>query len=112
MLKHEVHAGMSNINLDGMTKRELEKLRKDVDAAIVAFDERKREAALAAAKSAAEAHGFSLTQLIGGKKVKSSSPAKYRHPEDPTLTWSGRGRQPTWFKAAVDGGMSKDELSI
>ncbi len=30
------------------------------------------------------------------KRVKSSLPAKYRNPNDPTQTWTGRGKAPAW----------------
>lgn len=30
------------------------------------------------------------------KRVKSSLPAKFRNPNDPTQTWTGRGKAPAW----------------
>lgn len=30
------------------------------------------------------------------KRVKSSRPAKYRNPNDPTQTWTGLGKAPAW----------------
>ena len=30
------------------------------------------------------------------KYLKSSLPAKYRNPNDPTQTWTGRGKAPAW----------------
>jgi DNA-binding protein H-NS len=43
--------------------------------------------------------GYSLAELVGTETKASRAPAaaKYRHPENPTLTWSGRGRKPQWF---------------
>ena len=35
-----------------------------------------------------------------GKKRGKVAP-KYRNPADPSQAWSGRGRQPRWFKAAL-----------
>ncbi|MDZ7709485.1 MAG: H-NS histone family protein [Roseovarius sp.] len=37
---------------------------------------------------------------------------KYRHPENPTLTWTGMGRKPGWFIEALDAGMSKEDLKV
>lgn len=34
---------------------------------------------------------------------------KYRHPEDETLTWSGRGRWPFWLRELVDSGVGVDK---
>jgi len=37
-----------------------------------------------------------------GKKGSTGTVApKYRDPSDPSVTWSGRGRQPVWFAAAL-----------
>ncbi|UJF24570.1 H-NS histone family protein [Suttonella sp. R2A3] len=42
---------------------------------------------------------------------KPAKPAKYRHPNNPTITWSGYGRKPDWFKAHLkDGGKAKELL--
>jgi DNA-binding protein H-NS len=37
---------------------------------------------------------------------------KYCHPEDPRLTWSGRGRKPHWFTEAIAAGHDPDDLLI
>jgi DNA-binding protein H-NS len=37
---------------------------------------------------------------------------KYRNPENPAETWSGRGKQPRWIVAALDGGRLIDDLLI
>ena len=47
--------------------------------------------------------GFDLSDLLGrGKGSKRGKvPAKYRNPENPDETWSGRGRQPRWLVAKL-----------
>ena len=40
-------------------------------------------------------------QVAKGRKGKASVPAKYRNPEDPTQTWSGRGKRPLWLVALL-----------
>jgi len=52
---------------------------------------------------------------MGGKKTrKSPGPvgAKYRHPEKPEITWSGRGRQPAWLKDVINAGQSAETMVI
>ena len=68
----------------------------------------------AAAEAAAREKGYSLAQLTGNssKKARGSSPPKYRHPETPELTWSGRGRQPAWYKKLVEAGTRESALLI
>jgi DNA-binding protein H-NS len=38
--------------------------------------------------------------------------AKYRNPESPSETWSGRGKQPRWLVAALKAGHLPDEFRI
>jgi DNA-binding protein H-NS len=38
--------------------------------------------------------------------------AKYRNPESPSETWSGRGKQPRWLVAALKAGHQPDEFRI
>ena len=105
---------MLDINLNDMSPDELKKLRKDVDKAIENYDVRRKQDARAAAEAKAREMGFSLSELVDGssKKGRTPNPAKYRHPENPSLTWSGRGRQPDWIKEALENGRSKDEFLI
>lgn len=102
---------MTNVDLSAMSLEELKKHRKDVDAAIKSYEDRKKKAALAELEAKAAEMGFSLSDLTGGK-VKKSNPPKYRHPENPELTWSGRGRQPDWFKELTGKGTNADDLLI
>ena len=37
---------------------------------------------------------------------------KYRNPLAPSETWSGRGKQPRWFVAALETGQRPDDLKI
>jgi len=37
---------------------------------------------------------------------------KYRNPNEPTETWSGRGKQPRWLTAALKTGHTIDEFVI
>ena len=105
---------MATPDLTGMSLDELKDLQKAVTKAIDGFEERQRKEALAAAEAAARAHGYSLAELIGQApaKARAALPPKYRHPENPELTWSGRGRQPDWIKDALENGQSKDDFLI
>ena len=37
---------------------------------------------------------------------------KFRNPQPPHETWSGRGRQPRWVTEMIDAGKSLDDLRI
>lgn len=55
---------------------------------------------------------FGIDETSDGQKKRAKVPPKYKHPENPSLTWSGRGRHPTWFKEYVEAGGSSDDLLI
>ncbi len=59
--------------------------------------------------------GVPLKDLIaaGGRGAKTGSVAvRYRHPDDASQQWTGRGRQPKWVKEWVEGGKSLDKLRV
>lgn len=104
---------MTELDLESMTLNELKALQKDVAKAITSFEARHKKEALAAAKAAAKEYGYDLDELTGAKTAsKAKAPAKYRHPENPELTWSGRGRKPAWFKEAEESGVAEADLLI
>jgi DNA-binding protein H-NS len=53
-------------------------------------------------------HGFELRDLFGRSR-KGEVAVKYRDPQNPENTWTGRGRMPRWMIAATKGGKAKKE---
>ncbi|MCF7699384.1 H-NS histone family protein [Loktanella sp. M215] len=106
--------------LKTMSRKELEKLRKDVEAALEKVESREMKLAHDAAAKAAADYGFSLDEINnmpaavkrGGKSAKTISAPKYRNPEDATQTWTGKGRQPEWYKTAMANGTDPQTLEI
>lgn len=102
-------------NIDSMSLAELQAYQKEVEAAIKGYEKKRRTDALAAVRAVAKEHGFSLEELMGAKsagKAAAKGVAKYANPADPSQTWSGRGRQPAWIKAALAAGKSLDTMAI
>ncbi|MFO8127558.1 H-NS family nucleoid-associated regulatory protein [Yoonia sp.] len=109
-------------DLKSMNRKELEKLKSDIEKALAKLAVQEKKAALAAAEKAVAAHGFSLAEITGEAPVrkkrqatsgaKTVSAPKYRNPADPDQTWTGKGRQPEWFKAAIKAGTSPDAMEI
>lgn len=109
-------------DLKSMTRKELEKLKSNIDKALVKLAQQDKKAALAAAEKAAAAHGFSLAEITGDaptrktRKAKSGpkkiSVPKYQNPADSNQTWTGKGRQPDWFKSAIASGTTPDAMEI
>lgn len=104
----------AKLNLEKMTLEELKSLKKDVDKAIDAVQRRQRTEALKEMQAVAKKHGLSVDEIIGSKPktAKSKAPAKYRNPENPDQVWSGRGRQPAWYKAAIEAGKKPESMEI
>lgn len=67
-----------------------------------------------AAKAATKRQGSMPSELGGrrGEHSGASPSAKYRHPENPDLAWSGRGRRPAWIREAVEAGRSMSDFEI
>lgn len=102
------------IDLSKMSLDQLKAHRKDVDKAISGFQSRQRAEAMKELQAVAKKHGMPLDDIVGGKgkKTKAKAPAKYRNPGDANQTWSGRGRQPEWYKAAMKNGKKPADMEI
>lgn len=114
---------MMAIDLKSLSRKELEKLSRDIDKALDRLKKQDKKKAKEAVAKAAAAHGFSLSELVGGSaapkperkaktKTATKSPMKYANPADSSQKWTGKGRQPNWYKAAVEAGKSPESMAI
>ncbi len=104
---------MADFNLEAMSLKELRQLQKDLAKAISTYEDRQKAEARTKLEAIAKEMGYSLADLIGVEMKTTRAPAvaKYRHPENAALTWSGRGRKPQWFVEALAAGKSADDLA-
>lgn len=101
------------IDVNSMSKKELVKLKGEVEKALSSIEKRKKADAKKAIEEAAKKHGFSLNEILGKQKsTRSKGVAKYKNPDDPSQTWSGRGRQPLWIKNALGKGKKLSDFAI
>ena len=105
---------MSDHDLEALSLNELKQLQKEVTKAISTFEDRQKAEARAKVEVVAKEMGFNLVELMGSNVKPSRAPAapKYRHPENPAVTWSGRGRRPQWFVEALEAGKTVEDLSV
>lgn len=103
---------------------ELEKQAAALQDQIEQARKSERAEAVAKIKAMMDDYGVTLAELGGGKSggraakpVKTSAtagkkvPPKYR--DDSTgNTWSGRGLQPNWLKAAIAGGRRLEDFAV
>lgn len=102
-------------DLESLSLNELKKLARDVQKAIDTYQERERLAALTELEALAHEKGFTLSELAplaAKRKAKSGLPPKYFNPENPSQTWSGRGRRPKWLEAALESGKSLEDFKL
>lgn len=90
------------MNLEKMSYRDLTKLQSDVAAAIHKAEAAAKADACVKIAEIAKAHGLSLRDFERPRRTsaprKTGAPARFRNPDNPAQTWSGRGRPPKWFK--------------
>jgi DNA-binding protein H-NS len=105
----------ANSELEVLGLEELEALAKEIEKAIKRREAENLVKAREAAEAAARQHGFSLGELVGSRSSRRSTPssvARFRNPDNAAQTWSGRGRQPQWFKNALSSGRSLEDLAV
>lgn len=57
--------------------------------------------------------GYTLEELFSpSRKTRRPAAPKYRNPDDESQVWSGRGKHPKWFLAALKSGKKENDLRI
>jgi DNA-binding protein H-NS len=51
-------------------------------------------------------------QSVGRGDRRSEISPKYRNPDNPSETWTGRGREPKWMQHQIAEGKSRDDFLI
>ncbi len=98
-----------------LSEHELQALIDNAAKALKQKQESKRKEVIAQIKELAASIGVNVviqddTKSSTRKGVK--VPPKYRNPDDPTQTWTGRGVAPKWMQALIEKGHDKAEFEI
>lgn len=97
---------MKDAVLEKMTVKELVDLKRRAEAMISIKQDRERIEVREKIQAMAKEAGFDVADLFVGRSGRTARPkagnalAKYRHPDNPSWTWSGRGRKPNWINEA------------
>jgi DNA-binding protein H-NS len=104
----------SGIDLSKLSFEELQTLAQDVETELVSRREAEKGRVLQQMRELAGSIGMTVEELLGREKgkVRAKAEAKYRHPDNPDLTWSGRGKRPLWVTEALNAGKSLEELAV
>ena len=99
---------MKNKDLKSMSADELWNLHEEICSILSAkLDTEKRTLE----RRLAQLHGRMERQKRARRPYPKVRP-KYRNPDRPSETWSGRGRQPRWVGAQLKSGKKVDDLLI
>jgi DNA-binding protein H-NS len=99
---------LSNLDFAGLIA-----LRSDIEAEIKRREHDEKAKAKKQIVELARTHGLSVEEVLGkGVTVRKPVEAKYRHPQQAELTWTGRGRKPVWVQTLLAAGKTLDDLKI
>jgi DNA-binding protein H-NS len=102
-----------NIDLTKLSLEELQALAQDIEVEVIGRREAERARVLSQMRELAGSLGMTLEDVIRGEKGRSGVvAAKYRNPDDPSLTWSGRGKRPAWVNEALAAGKTLEDLAV
>lgn len=103
-----------DLDLNALPLKELKDIQSQVAKAIASYEDRKKKKALEELEEKARELGFTLSELTGVSPVRkrASASAKYANPDNAADTWSGRGRKPRWFEAALKAGKRPEDMVI
>lgn len=101
------------MDLNKLNSTELKALKEEVDRKVKETDADTKRMLLNKFSHMAEEAGFTLEEVVGLLDSRRGPvKAKYRHPDDPEITWSGRGRTPTWLKELEDNGRDRERFRV
>jgi len=100
-------------DLDRMSYKDLQELELKVKKAKASAQDRTRTELRDKLEAMAAAAGFKISDLFGGRGGKGRKvAAKYANPDDPSETWTGRGRKPRWLSAKMKDGDKVEKFLI
>lgn len=108
-------------NLEQLSLEDLKTLEARARELIEQRVAERRKEALRELEQRASQLGFNLFELVNDarpKKLHTKHPESdnrrqvFAHPDDPNLTWSGRGRHPLWFKRLLRDGVDPETLLV
>lgn len=101
-------------SLQGLSVAELDKLIAEAQSIREDTRERRRRELRSEIEARLRNEGFTPHEVLGAKlKAKPETlPPRYADPDDPSRTWSGKGRMPGWLQERVDKGADLDIFLI
>lgn len=123
-------------NYSNLSLAKLKREKNKIEKAIAASEAKEKQVAMAKVVAVAKEAGLDLSELLASdlkvrkrpsgkgagtapvtrKKTSKAKRAKvapkYRNPDDPDITWTGRGRQPVWVRELLGNGGTLESITI
>ena len=106
---------VEDIDLKALTVDDLLELRDRVTSALSSRVEAERRDLESRLARLNRTHGPDSFRVAKGGRViggRATVAPKYRNPDNPQETWSGRGRKPRWMTAAIKAGKKLRDFRI
>lgn len=102
------------MQFDSMTFADLLQLKTEVESEIAKREQEEKSRARKQILELAKTFNLSVEEVLASKPAVARKPveAKYRHPQNPELTWTGRGRKPAWVVDWLAQGKSLADITI
>ncbi|WP_213773880.1 H-NS histone family protein [Bradyrhizobium sp. dw_78] len=104
------------LNLNAMSVDEMWQLHEEISKVLsvrLTSEKRELEKRLSQLRREKEIQSVEAPDRASGERRKYPRVyPKYRNPNEPSETWSGRGKQPRWLAAALKTGHTIDEFVI
>jgi DNA-binding protein H-NS len=112
----------SSIDWAEYKDEDLQRFIRELEAELIRRRDEKRKALKAQISDMVKAEGLSLSELFPqpgkargqpkGKPQAEAPKVKYRNPDNPSQTWTGTGRKPTWIIEALESGKTLEDLRV
>lgn len=103
------------IDVSTLNKKQLRELIRKANGRMKNIDKEKVTKVKAKVDALLKAEGVTFAQVYGRRRGGAARtgkvPPKYSNPNG-TETWSGRGKRPRWFLAALKSGKKEKDLLI
>lgn len=93
-------------DLQAMTTEALNSMRSEIEAELRRREAKERAEARKKIVDLAATHGIDLSS------INATSKARYRNPDAPSETWTGKGRKPKWVQDHLAAGKTLADLEL
>jgi DNA-binding protein H-NS len=104
------------VDIASLSLVELQELERQIPREIRRRKAEERQKAIKELENYAKSRGFQLNELVASAPVRTraynKADPKFRDPQNPERTWTGRGRKPRWVETWITNGGSLSELEI